>query len=125
MQKLLFFPDYGADPLWELPAECMMSLDSLPIGNRLRDSVRAWAAQWEKLAWQQMEADDLPTGQREAVTEQQWAESDRQGYVLWQELQRELGGSYSIGLAHFRHGLARQAQWTPHGPIEPCPPGDQ
>ncbi len=59
---LLFMPDYSADPIWDTATECMVSLDQLPIEEKTRSSIRAWAARWEELAWQQMRVEDVQSG---------------------------------------------------------------
>lgn len=127
VRRLLFFPDHGADPVWDLASEAMVPLESLPISDQLRESIRAWTLQWEKLASQQMEADDVEAGQQERpagpVTPEQWAANRREGRAQWQRLQAELGGSWRVGWADFNED-ERRVQWQPDAPLKPCPPVD-
>jgi hypothetical protein len=43
--RLLFFPDYGADPVWDAQGKRgMISLDELPVREETRREVREWAS---------------------------------------------------------------------------------
>ncbi len=127
--QLLFSPDYGADPLWELPSERMVNLDSLPLSDTLRDDVRDRAAGWEELARQELEADGMTAGQvadgAGEVADEQWQEIDERGRALWRDLQRELAGQYVVGRAEFRDVPVRHVQWVDGGTVEPCPPAPE
>ncbi|KRE62678.1 hypothetical protein [Nostocoides sp. Soil756] len=46
-QRLRVFPDHSADPVWA--DDGMVDLDRLPVSARLRDALRAWAREWERL----------------------------------------------------------------------------
>lgn len=41
------FPDYSADPVWA--DDGMVDLDTLDITQYLRDELRAWGLEWERL----------------------------------------------------------------------------
>lgn len=114
LRRLLFMPDYDADPLWDLATEAMVNLDQLPISDATRTLVREWAARWEAVAWAEIEtADDVPADARIAL--------ERVGRAAWQQVQRELGDDWQVGWASFPDHR-RHVQWRPGGPIEPCLP---
>lgn len=66
VRRLRFFPDYGADPVWDRDSGSMVNLDSLEIPQATRDSLRSWRVRWEDLAWQAMAADDFQNGMSSA-----------------------------------------------------------
>ncbi len=122
-RRLLFMPDYDADPLWDLRDESMVNLDELPIPASTRQAIRAWAGRWEKLAWQGMHADDVAAGQVEGpstpVPAAAWAEVERDSRLLWLELQRALGNACKVGRVVFTDGSTSSRPMEPDGPIKP------
>ncbi len=52
-QRLRVFPDYSADPVWA--DDGMVDLGRLPVSDRLRAELRAWAREWERLLGPQFE----------------------------------------------------------------------
>lgn len=115
-RRLLFMPDYYADPFWDLETEGMVDLDTLPLRGPTRGAVRRWAARWERAAWAQLEeaADDIPEDELKAL--------ERDGLVVWERVRRELGDDWQVGWASFPDG-DRHVQWQPGGPVVPCVPG--
>lgn len=83
-QRLQVFPDHAADPVWA--DDGMVDLDDLPISQRLRDALRAWAREWERLL-----------GPRFEVTEKDahaaWLEVGRRHA---RHLQGELGPEWQV-----------------------------
>jgi hypothetical protein len=100
MRHVRFFPDYGADPVWDGANGAMLDLDGLPLRRTTRLAVRAWRQRWEALAWQQMRADDVAAGMAneaaEPVADAKWREIEREGQHLSAQLQRELGSEWSV-----------------------------
>ena len=100
MKRLRFFPDYGADPVWDGSDGAMVDLDGLPVRSETRQALRAWRARWETLAWQQMRADDLEAGMSDQpavpVADDQWSEVEREGQLLCAQLQQELGPDWIV-----------------------------
>ena len=100
VRQVRFFPDYGADPVWDRASGAMIDLDGLPVGPPTRLAVRAWRQRWEALASQQMRADDVEAAMAseaaEPVTDDEWGEIEREGQQLCAELQRELGSEWSV-----------------------------
>lgn len=117
-------PDYGADPLWDLATEAMVSLDRLSISEQIRALVRGWSARWESLARQDMAADDYEAGMTDtpasSVPAAAWAELNREGRELWLRLRSELGDGFEVGWCTLEQ--VRCVQWEPDGSVEPCPP---
>jgi hypothetical protein len=110
VRRLLFMNDYDADPVWDLASEGMVNLDQLPVGNELRERVRAWACEWSERARSGDEGAGSDSEQFDVV-----------GRRLWQELRTALCDVAEIGYVSFR-GETRHVQWHPDGPVEPCPP---
>lgn len=86
-QQLKVFPDYFADPVWA--EDGMVDLDDLPISTRLRDGLRAWAREWERLLGKQFEV-------REKDAYAAWLEVGRQHA---RHLQAELGPEWTVEYA--------------------------
>jgi len=122
----LFFGDYGADPLWAVPSEGMVDVETLPVSHEVCSSVREWAHEWERLAWLQMEAEDgfagMPGPDAQPVAAAQWEELERSGRLVWQRLRVELGDGWRVGWAEFPGLPVRHVQWEPEGLVEPFPP---
>lgn len=114
MERLVFMPDYGADPLWDNNGGAMVSLDALPVSAALRERVRSWAQRWEKYA-------------NEAIFEEA-LDDDEAAYrpireeklTLWLALREELHGRYEVGLVVPPPGRKRRAHviWSPDGTPE-------
>lgn len=100
VRHVRFFPDYGADPVWDGANGAMIDLDSLPLRPATRLALRAWRERWEALAWQQMRADDVAAGMAneagEPVAAEKWREIEREGQQLSAQLQRELGPDWGV-----------------------------
>jgi hypothetical protein len=83
-QRLRVFPDWSADPVWA--DDGMVDLDDLPVSGRLRDALRAWAREWERLL-----------GPRFEVTEKDayaaWLDA---GWQHARHLQAELGRDWTV-----------------------------
>ncbi len=83
-RHLRVFPDYAADPVWA--DDGMVDLDALPISDRLRGALRAWAREWERLLGPQFEV------------------REKDAYAAWlavgakhaRHLQAELGPSWVV-----------------------------
>jgi hypothetical protein len=116
VHRLLFFPDYLADPVWEADGGGMVSLDDLPVGTDVRASVRAWSKRWEQLAKRDMAVEDSAAGTGsevvERVSQAEWEVLERGGRQAWQQLQAELGDGFLVGWAHFDGGEP-QVEWIP------------
>ena len=123
-RKLLFMPDYDADPLWDTATEAMVSVDDLPITEATKKRVRAWGRRWDELATQDLSADygDTPELAHKVVPAEVWAEHEREGLAAWRELQRDLGDEWRVGWVSFPDGR-RHVQWEVDGPVELCLPG--
>jgi hypothetical protein len=112
-KALLFMPDYDADPIWSLDDEAMVPLEHLPLSDGARDDARAWARRWEAHTWATMEDDDDDTPEPRQL--------ERDGRAVWERLREELAPAHRLGYATFEEDM-RHVQWTPGGPVEPCPP---
>jgi hypothetical protein len=102
--RLLFFPDYFADPIWQSEGGGMVSLEDLPLSDSVRLDAREWSRRWEKLAWQDQAADGFSSGMSsqpaEAVSEEEWASVEQEGRSVWERLQRDLGGEWLLEWAY-------------------------
>lgn len=100
MRRVRFFPDYGADPVWDRSSGRMINLDRLPVAPETRRALRDWRERWELLAWQQMRTDDLEAGMAsepaEPVSDDQWSDLEHEGQQLSAQLQRELGSAWKV-----------------------------
>jgi hypothetical protein len=119
-RRLLFFPDYAADPIWEAgPRGGMVSLDELPLTSETRTDTRDWARHWERLACADQRADAYSAGMSdqpaEKVAPEAWAKHERDGRALCERLRDELGGDYELGWLD-QEG---QVEWTPGTGPEP------
>ena len=119
-------PDYSADPIWNAATECMVSLDGLPVHRDTRSAIRAWAARWEELAWQQMHAEDVANvmrpGPAEPVAARAWQTVEEEGRALCQRLRTELGDGWRVGWVTVEAGR-RHVQWEADGPVTLFVPG--
>jgi hypothetical protein len=123
--RLLFFPDYGADPLWEAHGwGGMVSLDGLPVREGTRRDVREWARRWEQMATQEMAADASAAGmvetRAEPVSPQEWDDLERDGRAVWLRLRDDLGDEWVVGWVGFAE-TGRQVEWSPGAAPEPLP----
>jgi hypothetical protein len=124
-RRLLFFPDYGADPVWDAHGMgAMISLDGLPVREQTRREVREWARRWEQMAKRQMAADDFAAGMAkapaESVSQQEWDALERDGRAVWLRLRDDLGDEWVVGWASFPD-TGRQVEWSPGASPEPLP----
>lgn len=79
MRRVLrVFPDYTADPVWDMHG--MVDLDTLLISDRLRRDLREWARDWEDQL-----GPDFRIKERERY--EAWR---RRGRLLARDLAREL-----------------------------------
>lgn len=83
--RLRVFPDYCADPVWADDGG-MVDLDTLPISARLRDALRDWAREWERLLGKKFVV-------REKDAYAAWLTAGRR---LARDLERELGDGWSV-----------------------------
>lgn len=80
MRRILrLFPDYGADPVWDLQGE--VDLDGFDVSDRLRKDLREWARAWEGLMGKDFRL-------KEGDVHVDWR---RRGRRLARDLARELG----------------------------------
>jgi hypothetical protein len=100
VRRLRFFPDYGADPLWDAGTGSMISLDTLPVQPETREAIRRWSRRWEVLGHQQMTADAYEAAMADTpadpVPEAQWRAIEDEGRKLCRQLQGELGSLYAL-----------------------------
>ena len=122
--RLLFFPDYGADPVWDARRGGMISLDVLPAREQTRREVREWARRWERMAWQEMAAEGFSAGMTktpaEPVQQHEWDAVERDGRAVWVRLCADLGDEWTVGWASSTD-TGRQVEWSPGAPPEPLP----
>lgn len=111
--RLLFMPDYFADPLWDLDSEGMVDLDRLGLDPALVTRVRDWAREYTERG-QAGEWEDALAGAEGAALQ-------AAGHALWLELRTALAPAHDVGYVTFP-GDSRHVQWHADGPIEPCPP---
>jgi hypothetical protein len=120
-RRLLFFPDYTADPIWGADEAGMVNLDDLPLSADIRARARDWTRRWERLAHAEQASDALADGTStqpaEPVAQETWAALERDGRVVWQDLQAELGHSHQLGWLTDDD----QVEWSPGSPPEPRP----
>jgi hypothetical protein len=79
--------DFSADPIWCDRCGCNLDLDDIPISDELRDILRAWASNYEKLARDEIKREDI------RKFEQQ---HNYYGIQLVKKVQQELGDEYTI-----------------------------
>lgn len=123
--RLLFFPDYGADPIWDVQGKRgMVSLDGLPVCEEIRRDVREWAKRWEQMAKQEMAAEGSSAGMTDTLAEpvqrHEWDALERDGRAVWIRLCEDLGDEWTVGWASFTD-TGRQVEWSPGAPPEPLP----
>jgi hypothetical protein len=123
--RLLFFPDYGADPVWDAQGkQGMIRLDGLPVREETRRDVREWAKRWEQMAEQEVAAEDFSAGLTktpvEPVQRHEWDALERDGRGVWIRLCEDLGDEWTVGWASFTD-TGRQVEWSPGAPPEPLP----
>jgi hypothetical protein len=103
-RRLLFFPDYLADPIWDGEQGGMISLDDLPLSSETRTETREWAQRWEHLAYAEQEAEAFSGGMSEQpaepVAREVWLALEGEGRKLWRRLQTELGDRYQLEWAY-------------------------
>lgn len=114
--RLLFMPDYLADPLGDLDSEGMIDLDQLPIDVALRARTRSWAAEYTERGQTSGWADPFAGPEGVALR--------TAGHALWLELRTVLAPAHEVGYVSFPDDT-RHVQWHPGGPLEPCPPRPQ
>ena len=84
---LRVFPDYCADPVWNDTG--MADLDALQVSRWLQDELREWAREWEDL----MGVRELRYAIVDERAHRVW---QRRGRKLAQQLQADLGDTYSL-----------------------------
>jgi hypothetical protein len=100
-RRLRFFPDYGADPIWDADGRGgMISLDELPLSDEARAEARRWSRRWEQLAWDDQRAElsaaNADDPGLDPVTDEAWAAIQREGRRVWQRLAHELGPEWLL-----------------------------
>ena len=120
-RDLLFMSDYSADPIWDAATESMVRLDSLPISDETRASIRDWASRWKSSPGNRCASTNAESGMRagavEPVPAQAWERIEADGRALRERLRQELGNGWRVGWVSFEHGK-RHAQWEADGAIE-------
>jgi hypothetical protein len=119
---MLFFPDWGADPVWAADSlSGMVRLDDLPLRAQTRDEAREWTRRWERLAEQDMAADAFVAGMQlapaESVSTEEWDAHQRDGREVWQRVRIDLGEEWLLGWPHFSEDSV-EVEWSPGGPKE-------
>jgi hypothetical protein len=121
-RRLLFFPDYQADPIWDADSGGMLSLDDLPVRAKVRTDVRDWSRRWEGMALDDQAAEEFAAGmsqrRAEPVAEERRASLERDGRAVWRRLQAELGDEWLVGWACFGDDSS-WVEWSPGAPREP------
>jgi hypothetical protein len=101
---VLFFPDYSADPIWNPDGGGMVSLDDLPVSDKVRAEARVWSRRWEQLARDEQAANAFADGMSsvpaEPVSDEAWASIEREGRLVCERLQRDLGGEWLLEWAY-------------------------
>lgn len=87
--------DYTADPIWRRVhgETSMVSLESLPISEELRQDLRAWARAWEGMTWP-------PEERRKRVDREEWRSFVDVGRDLRDQLEKALGPSFEVDLRY-------------------------
>jgi hypothetical protein len=90
--KLRLMPDYECYPLWESRAAGAVNVDpaDLPISDRLRQELRAWAQQYDATLNRH---DPASSGFADREAEQAF---EQEGLRLWQALRDELGPAADV-----------------------------
>jgi hypothetical protein len=98
-RRLLFFPDYAADPLWDARGNGI-DLDALPVSPQVRTEARDWSRRWEQLASAEMAAEAFAaggsSGPADPVAPEVWAQHECAGRAVLDRLQTELGDTYEV-----------------------------
>ncbi|MGE6753800.1 hypothetical protein ACQKFO_10145 [Rossellomorea sp. NPDC071047] len=81
--------DVGADPIWCMECGCNLDLEDIPLSNDLKKELIDWASKYGK--WIDWDSDKIiPNGI------QMEEEHNRQGEILTESAEQELGGKYGI-----------------------------
>lgn len=93
--RLEMWCDYTADPIWRRVhgETSMVSLESLPISEDLRQALRAWARAWERMSWP-------PDERRKRVDPAEWGAFVEVGRNLRNQLEEALGPSFEVELRY-------------------------
>jgi hypothetical protein len=98
-RRLLFFPDYAADLLWD-PRGNGIDFDALPVSAQVRTEARDWSRRWEELAYADMAAEVFAAGTSsepaDPVAPEVWAQHECAGRAVLDRLQTELGDTYEV-----------------------------
>jgi hypothetical protein len=122
-QPLLFYPDYGADPLWADRGSATVSLALLPLTEQTKRAVRAWTSEWHRLALQDLEADSeavLTEPQAQPSSAHEWRACTDRMTDLIALLRRELQPPWMISQTRW-DGRQRLVQWESGTPWQPAP----
>ena len=90
MKNIKLMPDYGCFALWDLDNLGDLNPQTLPIPERLKIRLDAWADTYQATL---NEADPAESG---FETEALLRDFDAEGRRMWQELRAELGSEYTV-----------------------------
>ncbi len=100
MRRLKFFPDDGADPLWDADTGFMVNLDGLPLRDDTRVALRSWCRQWavllDRSIWAEGFRREMSQETPEPVSREQWDLAERDGLRLFERVKAELGPEWSV-----------------------------
>lgn len=100
MNRLEFFPDDVADPVWEAASGRMIPLEALPLHHDTREALRAWVRRWALLQDRTISAHAFGAGVSDRtpdpVSQEEWDAAERDGRDLFERLKRDLGPGWSV-----------------------------
>lgn len=89
-RKIKLMAEYNSSPLWDMETADNLELEELPLSGAIRQRLNDWARVYDRLLnWDDPADSAFPDpAAREAF--------DREGTLIWQQLQAELSPDYQV-----------------------------
>jgi hypothetical protein len=105
IRNIRLSPEFCCSPLWDMDNPGNLSVEDLPLSEGLRERLEAWGKRLDSI----FKIDDPASSEWPAPQDEE--NFYDQGYILWEDLKKELGPEYRV----FYLDSLRTKLWAPEG----------